>query len=202
MIFLSSEEPEDASALGLSVFGSGVDDVGDFDAFFLAGLFCAASCGSVSAGAAAASVKSEEISERVCDKFPVSWANLCVDEIVVMVNFLHFRVVKFQWDVELLRLLDLLDHSLGELVTEDPNLLAVRKELKPHVHAIGSIHDAVVVQECREVQMRCDRQAAIDVSHAAVLLHQLRVLLLVSPVWTADVNHLHLSGSFLRPGMV
>ncbi|MFN2939577.1 hypothetical protein ACKX2D_11135 [Lachnospiraceae bacterium YH-ros2226] len=119
-----------------------------------------------------------------------------------MVNFLHFRVVKFQWDVELLRLLDLLDHSLGELVTEDPNLLAVRKELKPHVHAIGSIHDAVVVQECREVQMRCDRQAAIDVSHAAVLLHQLRVLLLVSPVWTADVNHLHLSGSFLRPGMV
>jgi len=191
VIFLSSEEPEDASALGLSVFGSGVDDVGDFDAFFLAGLFCAASCGSVSAGAAAASVKSEEISERVCDKFPVSWANLCVDEIVVMVNFLHFRVVKFQWDVELLRLLDLLDHSLGELVTIDPDFLAVRQELKPHVHAIGTIHDAVVVQKRREVEMRCDRKAAGDIRHAAVVPYPLRILLLVALVRGADVNQFH-----------
>ena len=148
MIFLSSDASEDASVLGLSVFASGAvcaaGDVGDFDVFFFAE--AVTSFGSVSAGAAVAvSVKSIEISESVCDKFPVSWANLCVDEIVVMVNFLSFSVVEFQWDVELPGFLDLLDHSLGELVTEDPDLLAVRQELKPHVHAFIAVHGTVVV---------------------------------------------------------
>ena len=205
MIFLSSDASEESSPLGLSVFTSGAvcaaGAVCGFAVFFLAGAF-SASFGSVSAGAAAASVKSVEISESVCDKFPVSWANLWVDKVVIMSDFLSFSVVEFQWNVELLGSLDLLDHSLGELVTEDPDLLAVRQELKPHVHAIRSVHDAVVVQECREVQMRCDRQAAIDVSHAAVLPRPLRVLHLVAPVRAADVNHLHVSDSFLRPGMV
>ena len=140
VIFLSSDA--DSEEASVDRFGtSGVDDVRDFDAFFFAGVFGAASCVSVSAGAAAASVKSEEISESVCDKFPVSWANLCVDEIVIMVNFLHFCVKEFQWNVELFRSLDLLDHSLGELVTEDPDLAAVLQELKPHQHAAGAIHE-------------------------------------------------------------
>ena len=205
VIFLSSDASEESSPLGLSVFTSGAvcaaGAVCGFAVFFLAGAF-SASFGSVSAGAAAASVKSVEISESVCDKFPVSWANLWVDKVVIMSDFLSFSVVEFQCNVELLGSLDLLDHSLRELVTEDPDLLAVRKELKSHVHAIGSIHDAVVVQECREIQMRCDRQATVNVSHAAVLLDPLRVLLLLPSIRGTDVNHLHLSGSFLRPGMV
>jgi hypothetical protein len=87
---------EDASEAG-SAFGLVAAGAAAFVVFF-AEVFGAV-FSSVLAGAAvspAASVKRVEISESVCDKLPVSWANLWVDKVVIMSDFLSFSVVEFQ----------------------------------------------------------------------------------------------------------